>query len=101
MSGIMVVVVLIDVLISNLVKGIMVINKIMNGIDFKILMIGFNIWCNIVFDYILFFLVIINKMLRGIFIKVLIISDIVIIYNVLYRVCNNWDEFKFELNIFI
>ncbi len=32
----------IDVPTSNLVKGTMAINKIMNGIDLKILMIGFN-----------------------------------------------------------
>ena len=91
----------IDVPTSNLVKGTMAINKIMNGIDLKILMIGFNTWCNIVFDHIPFFLVTTNKMPRGIPIKAPITSDTVTIYNVSYRACNNWDESKLEPNIFI
>lgn len=39
----MVVVVLIEVFIINFVNGIIVINKIINGSDFKILIIGFKI----------------------------------------------------------
>lgn len=43
-SGTIAAVVPIDVPATNLVKGTIAINKMMNGIDLKILIIGLRIW---------------------------------------------------------
>lgn len=95
----MVVVVLIEVFIINFVNGIIVINKIINGSDFKILIKGFKIWCIIILGYMFCFWVIINKIFNGILIIVFKNKVIDIIYSVLYNVCNNCVLFKLELNI--
>lgn len=90
-KGIIAVVVLMDFLIINWVKGISIIKRIIKGIEWKMLIMVFIILFKMLFWSIWFLFVIKRRILSGI-LKIVVKSvEIIIIYMVCYvEINNNW-----------
>lgn len=81
-SGMMVVVVLMDELVSKWVNGIIVISRMMNGIECMVLMMRFVMWLNIGVDSMLFEVVRYSSMFSGMLNSVLMLLDMLIMVSV-------------------